>query len=231
MTTLQFADTHNLVAFLVKPAESEGFEQIVDFINAHTIKYALTVNPLDLILHVLKQFWATVKVKTVNGEEGMDCLPNATIFEELTRMGVAYKAVYEERDESVERSALLASSLDAEQDMWGCILNMGGINDIDKDAEINCVDVRHFGSTTLRFESAKVQAKIEADCLLGERLQAREQEELTIEERAILFQNSYRKKVNTFVDYKTELVEGSSEKAKADIAQESSSKRAGYELE
>ncbi|GKE33310.1 hypothetical protein Tco_1452632, partial [Tanacetum coccineum] len=59
--------------------------------------------------------WSTVKVKTVNGEiqlqalvdgkkiivikasirsdlqlddeEGMDCLPNATIFEELTRMG------------------------------------------------------------------------------------------------------------------------------------------------
>ncbi|GKB02217.1 hypothetical protein Tco_0830306 [Tanacetum coccineum] len=44
MTTLQFADTHNLVAFLAKPAESEGFEQIVDFLNAHTIKYALTVN-------------------------------------------------------------------------------------------------------------------------------------------------------------------------------------------
>ncbi|GKB40030.1 hypothetical protein Tco_0884972, partial [Tanacetum coccineum] len=28
MTTVQFADTHNLVAFLSKPAESEGFEQI-----------------------------------------------------------------------------------------------------------------------------------------------------------------------------------------------------------
>ncbi|GJU87898.1 hypothetical protein Tco_1295444, partial [Tanacetum coccineum] len=33
-----------------------------------------------------------------------------------------------------------------------------------------------------------IQAKIESDCLLAERLQAREQEELTIEERAILFQ-------------------------------------------
>ncbi|GJY05315.1 putative ribonuclease H-like domain-containing protein [Tanacetum coccineum] len=45
MTTLQFADTHNLVAFLTKSAESEGFEQIVDFLNASSIKYALTVNP------------------------------------------------------------------------------------------------------------------------------------------------------------------------------------------
>ncbi|GJU55999.1 putative ribonuclease H-like domain-containing protein [Tanacetum coccineum] len=102
------------IAFLAKPAESEGFEQIVDFLNAHTIKYALTVNP-TIYTSCIEQFWATVKVKTVNGEvqlqalvdgkkiivteasirsdlqlndeEGMDCLPNATIFEELTRMG------------------------------------------------------------------------------------------------------------------------------------------------
>ncbi|GKA56921.1 hypothetical protein Tco_0755993 [Tanacetum coccineum] len=114
MTTLQFADTHNLVVFLAKPAESEGFEQIVDFLNSNPIKYALTVNP-TIYTSCIKQFWATVKVKTVNGEvqlqalvdgkkiivteasvrrdlqlndeEGTDCLPNATIFEELTRMG------------------------------------------------------------------------------------------------------------------------------------------------
>ncbi|GJY99320.1 hypothetical protein Tco_0516750 [Tanacetum coccineum] len=135
-----------------------------------------------------------------------------------------------------------------------------------------------------------IQAKIEADQLLAERLQAREQEELTIEERAILFQqllekrrkhfaakraeekrnrpptkaqqrsimctylknmegwkpkdlksksfaniqelfDKAMKRVNTFVDYRTELVEGSSKKADAEIAQESSSKRAGDELE
>ncbi|GJX18301.1 hypothetical protein Tco_0219133 [Tanacetum coccineum] len=102
------------VAFLSKPAESEGFEQIVDFLNAHTIKYALTINP-TIYTSCIKQFWATVKVKTVNreqqlqalvdgkkivvteasvrrdlqldDEEGTDYLPNATIFEELTRMG------------------------------------------------------------------------------------------------------------------------------------------------
>ncbi|GKC64157.1 hypothetical protein Tco_1096755 [Tanacetum coccineum] len=38
------------------------------------------------------------------------------------------------------------------------------------------------------------------------------------------------KRVNTFVDYRTELVEESSKKAKAEIAQESSSKRAGDDL-
>ncbi|GJR26687.1 hypothetical protein Tco_1102919 [Tanacetum coccineum] len=67
MTTLQFADTHNLVVFLAKPAESEGFEQIVDFLNAHTINYALTVNP-TIYTSCIKQFWATVKAKTVNRE-------------------------------------------------------------------------------------------------------------------------------------------------------------------
>ncbi|GKE59697.1 hypothetical protein Tco_1498882 [Tanacetum coccineum] len=113
MTTLQFVDTHNLVAFLAKTAKSEGFEQIVHFLNANPIRYALTINP-TIYTSCIEQFWATVKVKTVNGEvqlqalvdekkiivieasvrhdlqlndeEGTDCLPNATIFEELTRM-------------------------------------------------------------------------------------------------------------------------------------------------
>ncbi|GJU42890.1 hypothetical protein Tco_1195847 [Tanacetum coccineum] len=73
MTTLQFADTHNLVAFLAKPAESERFEQVVDFLNAHTIKYALTVNP-TIYTSCIEQFWATVKVKTVNREQQLQAL-------------------------------------------------------------------------------------------------------------------------------------------------------------
>ncbi|GJZ70354.1 hypothetical protein Tco_0633904 [Tanacetum coccineum] len=114
MTTLKFVDTHNMVAFLAKPTESEGFGQIVDFLNAHTIKYALTINP-TIYTSCIKHFCATVKAKTLNGEvqlqalvdgkkiiitestvrrdlrledaEGVDCLPNATIFEQLTLMG------------------------------------------------------------------------------------------------------------------------------------------------
>ncbi|GJV47817.1 hypothetical protein Tco_1438029 [Tanacetum coccineum] len=73
MTTLQFADTHNLVAFLSKPAESEGFEQIVDFLNANPIKYALTINP-TIYTSCIEQFWATVKVKTVNREVQLQAL-------------------------------------------------------------------------------------------------------------------------------------------------------------
>ncbi|GJW44377.1 hypothetical protein Tco_0073176 [Tanacetum coccineum] len=94
--------------------KSDGFEQIVDFLNAHLIWYALTINP-TIYISCIKQFWSTVKVKTINGEaqlhalvdgkkliiiessvrrdlqledeEGVDCLPNSTIFKQLTLMG------------------------------------------------------------------------------------------------------------------------------------------------
>ncbi|GKD08873.1 hypothetical protein Tco_1188558, partial [Tanacetum coccineum] len=93
MSALKFADSHNMVAFLAKPTESEG------------------------------SFWATAKEKTVNGEvqiqaqvdgkkvivikasvrrdlqladeNGIKCLPNATIFAELERMSALWpSAVY-----------------------------------------------------------------------------------------------------------------------------------------
>ncbi|GJU83310.1 hypothetical protein Tco_1285675 [Tanacetum coccineum] len=46
MSTLTFADTHNMVAFLEKPAESDGFHEIIDFLNANQIRYALTLQAL-----------------------------------------------------------------------------------------------------------------------------------------------------------------------------------------
>ncbi|GJR65409.1 retrovirus-related pol polyprotein from transposon TNT 1-94 [Tanacetum coccineum] len=96
---------YSMVAFLSKPAKSEELEQIVNFLNAHPIKHALTVNP-TIYMSCIEQFWAIVKAKTVNREvqlqalvdgkkiiitestvkrdlqmedaEGVDCLPNAT---------------------------------------------------------------------------------------------------------------------------------------------------------
>nr|GEV30809.1 putative ribonuclease H-like domain-containing protein [Tanacetum cinerariifolium] len=44
---------------------SEGFDQIIDFLNASLIKYALTVNP-NIYVSVIKQFWSSVAVKKVN---------------------------------------------------------------------------------------------------------------------------------------------------------------------
>ncbi|GJW13096.1 hypothetical protein Tco_0017229 [Tanacetum coccineum] len=46
MSNLTFAETHNLVAFLEKPKECNGFEGIIDFVNASSIRYALTIQAL-----------------------------------------------------------------------------------------------------------------------------------------------------------------------------------------
>ncbi|GJY22691.1 hypothetical protein Tco_0396349 [Tanacetum coccineum] len=73
MSNLKFAQTHNLVAFLEKPEESDGFEGIIDFLNASSIRYALTVNP-TIYTSCIKQFWATAKAKTVNGEVQIQAL-------------------------------------------------------------------------------------------------------------------------------------------------------------
>ncbi|GKE41602.1 hypothetical protein Tco_1468886 [Tanacetum coccineum] len=103
-----------MIAFLEKPAESNGFHEIIDFLNANQIHYALTVNP-TIYISCIEQFWSTEKAKMVNSERqlqalvdkkkviitetsirsdlhledagGIDCLPTATIFEELARMG------------------------------------------------------------------------------------------------------------------------------------------------
>ncbi|GJT38173.1 hypothetical protein Tco_0938038 [Tanacetum coccineum] len=114
MSTPKFAETHNLVAFLEKQKESNGFEGIIDCLNASFIKYALTVNP-TVYESCIKQFWTTAKDKTINREhqiqalvdkkkviiteksvrsdlmledaDGTECLENDEIFEQLTLMG------------------------------------------------------------------------------------------------------------------------------------------------
>nr|GEZ99180.1 hypothetical protein [Tanacetum cinerariifolium] len=67
MSTLKFADTYNMVVFLEKPTKSEGFEQTVDFLSAHTLRYSLTVNP-TIYDSCIEQFWSTAMAKTINEE-------------------------------------------------------------------------------------------------------------------------------------------------------------------
>nr|GEX52052.1 xylulose kinase-1 [Tanacetum cinerariifolium] len=111
---LTFADTHNMIAYLTKLDASEGFDQIIDFLNASLIKYALTVNP-NIYVSCIKQFWSSVSVKKVNDvtrlqalvdrkkviiteatiqealrlddAQSIYCLPTEEIFTELSRMG------------------------------------------------------------------------------------------------------------------------------------------------
>nr|GEV03883.1 retrovirus-related Pol polyprotein from transposon TNT 1-94 [Tanacetum cinerariifolium] len=52
---------------------SEGFNQIIDFLNASSIKYALTVNP-NIYVSCIKQFWTSVSVKMVNDVSRLQAL-------------------------------------------------------------------------------------------------------------------------------------------------------------
>nr|GEV73473.1 hypothetical protein [Tanacetum cinerariifolium] len=103
-----------MIAYLTKFDANKGFNQIIDFLNGSSIKYALTVNP-NIYVSCIKQFWTTVAVKKVNDitrlqalvdkkkvavteatirdvlrlddAKGVECLPNEEIFAELPRMG------------------------------------------------------------------------------------------------------------------------------------------------
>nr|GFC21216.1 hypothetical protein [Tanacetum cinerariifolium] len=65
MTPLTFVDTHNMVVFLSKSNASAGFDQIVDFLNAQVIQYALMINP-TIYVSCIKQLWATTSIKKDN---------------------------------------------------------------------------------------------------------------------------------------------------------------------
>ncbi|GJS68902.1 hypothetical protein Tco_0683467 [Tanacetum coccineum] len=115
MANLEFCDTHNMVAYLHKTKGSEGFHQIVDFLNTSHIKYALTENP-TIHVSLIQQFWQTAAANTLDSGEvqitatidgkvklvseasirrhlkledsdGITTLPNTEIFEQLTLMG------------------------------------------------------------------------------------------------------------------------------------------------
>ncbi|GJV87537.1 hypothetical protein Tco_1531475 [Tanacetum coccineum] len=115
MANLEFCDTHNMVAYLKKPEGSEGFHQIVDFLNASHIRYALIENP-TIYVSLIKQFWETAIARTLDNVEieltatidgkvnivieasvrrhlqladsdGISSLPTTKIFEQLSLMG------------------------------------------------------------------------------------------------------------------------------------------------
>nr|GEW02357.1 xylulose kinase-1 [Tanacetum cinerariifolium] len=116
MATLKFCDTHNMIAYLNKTEGSEGFHQIVDFLNSSHIKFALTENP-TIYTSLIQQVWQTVVANTLaTGEiqitatidgnvkliseasirrhlkledsDSISTLPNTKIFEQLALIGV-----------------------------------------------------------------------------------------------------------------------------------------------
>ncbi|GJT58979.1 hypothetical protein Tco_1002512 [Tanacetum coccineum] len=65
MGKLAFCDYHNMVAILEKTEHNTDFHQIVDFLEASHIRYALMVRPTVYVAHI-QQFWSTARVETVD---------------------------------------------------------------------------------------------------------------------------------------------------------------------
>ncbi|GJS16678.1 hypothetical protein Tco_0411150 [Tanacetum coccineum] len=109
-----------MVAFLEKSTGSEGFHQVIDFLNQSHICYALTKKP-DVCVSFIKQFWKSAEVTTAdNGEvkitaiidvhsmtiteaslrrhlklddyDGITSIPNSEIFKQLALMGYHTKS-------------------------------------------------------------------------------------------------------------------------------------------
>ncbi|GJW61166.1 hypothetical protein Tco_0110501 [Tanacetum coccineum] len=139
MTTLKFADTHNMVAFLAKPTESEGFEQIVDFLNAHTINSKTTAwNEFSstmasaIIYLATNQKFNFSKYIFESMVKNLDNVSGKFLMYPRSRRSkrkdtevpqpsgpttnVADEAVNEEMDGSLVRVATTATDLEAEQD-------------------------------------------------------------------------------------------------------------------
>nr|GEW89943.1 hypothetical protein [Tanacetum cinerariifolium] len=65
MARLAFCDYNNMVAILKKYEHNVDFHQIVDFVEASHIRYALTINPTVYVFHI-RQFWSTARIETID---------------------------------------------------------------------------------------------------------------------------------------------------------------------
>ncbi|GKE10653.1 hypothetical protein Tco_1414204, partial [Tanacetum coccineum] len=80
MVDLTFADSHNMVAYLEKSEANADFAEIVDFLNASSIRYALIVNYSNNRPSVRRDLY-------FDDEDGITCITNTKIFENLQLMG------------------------------------------------------------------------------------------------------------------------------------------------
>ncbi|GJU95971.1 hypothetical protein Tco_1320727 [Tanacetum coccineum] len=83
------AAKHN-VSTAEKPAESDGFAKIIDFLKASSVKMVNGVRQLQALIDKKKVIITKASIRNdlyLDDAEGTDCLPNTTIFEELAKMG------------------------------------------------------------------------------------------------------------------------------------------------
>nr|GEY17186.1 hypothetical protein [Tanacetum cinerariifolium] len=108
--SLTFADTHNMVAYLNKSDASEGFNQVIDFLNGSYIKKKVVITEA-----------AIRDVLRLDDAEGVDFLPNEEIFADLARMGYEkpstkltfYKAFFSSQWKFIIHTIILVRNVDS----------------------------------------------------------------------------------------------------------------------
>ncbi|GJS61806.1 hypothetical protein Tco_0656590 [Tanacetum coccineum] len=130
MSSPKFAEMHNVVAFLEKPVESDRFAEIIDFLKASSVHYALPVNPI-IYTSCIEQFWATAKEiaalkKRIQRLERKKML-TPTGLKRLTKVGMS------RRVESSEDQESLGAPEDASK-------QRRSIADLDKNDDVTLVD-------------------------------------------------------------------------------------------
>ncbi|GJR54374.1 hypothetical protein Tco_1404895 [Tanacetum coccineum] len=238
MANLEFYDTHNMVAYLKKPEGSEEFHEIVDFLNASHIRYALTKNP-TIYVSLIKQFWETATTRTLdNGDFELTATIDGKvkIFTEASvrrhlQLADSYEPMADETEnvESVPTHSNdpLLSDLNRDQaaETQGCYklllpttptavtktqANGGCSYQAKRPRKLQAGNRKEERLERQKEEDANiaewdnVQAMIDADYELAARLQAQEQEVLTIEERSKMFVELMDKRKKHFARVRAE---------------------------
>ncbi|KAJ9558487.1 hypothetical protein OSB04_013101 [Centaurea solstitialis] len=63
---LRFVKDHNKVGYLEKDCTSEGYEDIIDFLNGSSIAHSIKLDPILYVEH-MKDFWRNASVQVENG--------------------------------------------------------------------------------------------------------------------------------------------------------------------
>nr|GEV90160.1 hypothetical protein [Tanacetum cinerariifolium] len=135
----EFYDKHNMVAYLEKSEGNEGFHQIIDFLSASHIKYALTESS-TIYAFLIEQFWQIAALSTIEDgvmaitatidrnvkvliteasvrrhlklgdSEGLSTLPTEEIFKQPALMGV-HSLGRDEGSLSLNELTILCTSL------------------------------------------------------------------------------------------------------------------------
>ncbi|GJZ39910.1 putative ribonuclease H-like domain-containing protein [Tanacetum coccineum] len=115
----EFYDKHNMVAYLLKSEGSEGFHQIIDFLNASYIKYALTENP-TIYASFIKQFWRTPttsidsngQVELIASIDGQEKTITKASLRRHLKLVDSYRLTYLLNSETFEQLALIGYETD-----------------------------------------------------------------------------------------------------------------------